>query len=189
MMIIAKRFSIMLVMLLLPLTQAWADEYQDTIGIFKNAIESKDFFDNAYGYAVFPEVGKAGFIVGGAYGKGRVYQQGNYIGDTSVTQLSAGFLAGAKAFRQMIFFEDERALKEFTSGNFEFGGEIAAVVITAGAEARATTAGNSAGASGGQRDAKAKGKYHKGMAVFTVAIGGLMGELSVSGQKFGYEAK
>ena len=189
MMVIAKRYGIMLVMMLLPLTQAWADEYQDTIGIFKNAVESKGFFNEAYGYAVFPEVGKAGFIVGGAYGKGRVYQQGKYIGDTSVTQVSAGFLAGAKAFRQMVFFEDERALREFTSGNFEFGGEVAAVVITAGADAKATTAGNSAGASGGQRDAITKGKYHKGMAVFTVAIGGLMGEFSVSGQKFGYEAK
>lgn len=174
------------VLLLLSGTQAWADEYQDTIQIFRDAIESRGFFENAYGYAVFPTVGKGGFVIGGAYGKGRVYKRGEYVGDTSITQLSAGLLAGGKAFSEMIFFEDERALREFTSGNFEFGGEISGVVITAAADAKATTAGSSAGASGGKKDAITKGKYHKGMAVFTVAKGGLMGELSLSGQKFSY---
>lgn len=187
-MMFVKKFSILVIMLL-PSVQAWADDYQDTLGIFRNAIESQSFFDNSYGYAVFPTVGKAGFVVGGAYGEGRVYEQGNYIGDTSVTQLSAGLLAGGKAFSQMIFFEDARALKEFTGGNFEFGGEISGVVITAAADAKATTAGSSAGASGGKRDATTKGSYHKGTAVFTVAKGGLMGELSVAGQKFSYQPK
>lgn len=185
-MTIAKKLSLMAAILLLPVAQAWADEYAETIEIFRNAIESQSFFDDAYGYAVFPTIGKAGFIVGGAYGDGRVYAQGKHIGDTSVTELSAGLLAGGKAFSEIIFFEDERALREFTGGNFEFGGEISAVAITAGAEAKATTTGRSAGASGGKRDATTKGGYYKGMAVFTVAKGGLMGELSVSGQKFSY---
>ena len=188
-MAIAKKFGVVLVMLLLPMAQAWADEYEDTIGIFRNAVESQGFFNHAFGYAVFPSIGKAGFVVGGAYGKGRVYRQGQYIGDTAVTQLSAGLLAGGKVFSQMIFFEDERALKEFTSGNFEFGGEVSGVVITAAADAKATTTGTSAGASGGKRDARTKGKYYKGLAVFTVAKGGLMGELSLSGQKFKYTPK
>jgi lipid-binding SYLF domain-containing protein len=186
---IARNLSIVLVAMMLPMVQAWADEYEDTIGIFRNAVESQGFFNHAYGYAVFPNIAKAGFVVGGAYGKGRVYQHGRYIGDTTVTQLSAGLLAGGKVFSQMIFFEDERALKEFTSGNFEFGGEVSGVVITAAADAKATTTGASAGASGGQRDAKTKGKYYKGSAVFTVAKGGLMGELSLSGQKFSYTPK
>jgi len=188
-MAIAKKISIMIVMLLLPVAQAWADDYEDTKGVFLGAIESKGFFENSSGYAVFPSIGKAGFVVGGAYGKGRVYKQGEHIGDTSVTQLSAGFLAGGKAYSQIIFFEDDRALNEFTSGNFEFGGEVSAVAITAAADAKATTTGSSAGASGGQHDAKAKGRYYKGMAVFTVAKGGLMGELSLSGQKYSYTPK
>lgn len=184
-----RTIGVATIMLLLPVAQAWADEYEDTIQIFRDAIESRGFFDDAYGYAVFPTVGKGGFIVGGAYGKGRVYEQGKYIGDTSITQVSAGLLAGGKAFSQMVFFEDERALREFTSGNFEFGGEISGVVITAAADAKATTTGSSAGASGGKKDAIAKGKYYKGMAVFTVAKGGLMGELSLGGQKFKYTPK
>jgi lipid-binding SYLF domain-containing protein len=188
-MIIVKNIGILVAMLLLQVSQAWADEYQDTISIFRNAIESESFFDNSYGYAVFPNVGKAGFVVGGSYGKGRVYGQGKYIGDTTVTQLSAGLLAGGKAFSQMIFFENAEALATFTSGNFEFGGEISGVVITAAADAKATTAGSSAGASGGKRDATTKGSYRKGMAVFTVAKGGVMAELSVSGQKFSYQPK
>jgi lipid-binding SYLF domain-containing protein len=183
---IANRIIALMIMLLVPMTQARADEFQDTLEIFRNAVESQGFFNSAYGYAVFPNVGKAGFVVGGAYGKGRVYQHGRYIGDTAVKQLSAGLLAGGKVFSQMIFFEDERALNEFTSGSFEFGGEVSGVVITAAADAKATTTGTSAGASGGKRDARTKGKYYKGLAVFTVAKGGLMGELSLSGQKFSY---
>jgi lipid-binding SYLF domain-containing protein len=184
-----KILGIAAVMTVLSVTQASADEYEDTVQIFRDAVESQDFFDNAYGYAVFPTIGKGGFIVGGAYGKGRVYEQGEYIGDTSVTQLSAFLLAGGKAFSQMIFFEDERALQEFTGGNFEFGSEVSGVVITAAADAKATTTGSSAGVSGGKHDATTKGRYYKGMAVFTVAKGGLMGELSLSGQKFSYTPK
>jgi len=167
---------------------AWADEYADTVSIFKNAGESGTFFQKSRGYAIFPTVGKGGVGVGGAYGKGRVYEQGKHIGDTSVSQLSVGFQLGGQAYSQIIFFEDERALKEFTSGNFEFGAEASAVAITAAAGAKASTTGSSAGASGGKKDAATAGKYHKGMATFTVAKGGLMYEASVAGQKFSYKA-
>jgi lipid-binding SYLF domain-containing protein len=168
---------------------ALADEYTDTVELFKNAGESADFFKNSYGYAVFPTVGKAGLGIGGAHGKGRVYAQGKYIGDTSMTQLSIGFQAGGQAFSQMIFFKDKRALDEFTSGNFEFEAGVGAVAITAAAGASARTSGTSAGASGGKKDATTVGEYHKGMAVFTIAKGGLMYEATVAGQKFSYEAK
>lgn len=166
-----------------------ADEYSDTIQVFRNAIESKGFFDSAYGYAVFPTIGKGGMGIGGAYGEGRVYAQGQYVGDTKMTQVSIGFQLGGQAYSQMIFFEDKRAFDEFTGGNFEFGAQASAVAITAGAQAAATTTGSSAGASGGQKDAKAYGSYYKGMAVFTVAKGGLMYEASISGQKFSYTPK
>jgi hypothetical protein len=89
----------------------------------------------------------------------------------------------------MIFFEDERALSEFTSGNFEFSGNVSAVAITASASASAGTGGTGAGASGGKKDATTAGNYQKGLAVFTIAKGGLMYEASVSGQKFSYKSK
>jgi lipid-binding SYLF domain-containing protein len=171
---------------------ARADEYSDTISIFKNAGESGTFFGKSYGYAVFPTIGKGGIGIGGAYGKGRVYAKGNYVGDTSLTQVTVGFQLGGQAYSQIIFFEDQRAFNEFTSGNFEFGAQATAVAITAGASAAATTTGSSAGASGGKKDATtttAGTGYHKGMAVFTVAKGGLMYEASIGGQKFSYTPK
>lgn len=168
---------------------AAADEYQDTINIFKKAGESGRFFNSAYGYAVFPTIGKGGVGVGAAHGNGRVYEKGRYIGNTSMTQLSVGLQLGGQAYSQIIFFEDARALKEFTSGNFEFGAEASAVAITAGAGAQAGTTGASASASGGRHDAKTAGGYHKGMAVFTVAKGGLMAAAAVGGQKFNYKPR
>ena len=168
---------------------ALADEYQDTINVFKKAVESSKFFDTAYGYAVFPTIGKGGVGVGGAYGTGRVYEKGKHVGDSSMAQVTIGFQLGGQAYSQIVFFQDQRAFKEFTSGNFEFGAEASAVAITAGAGARASTAGSSAGASGGQHDAKVVGGYNKGMATFTVAKGGLMYEASIGGQKFSYKAR
>ena len=136
---------------------------------------------------MFPKIGKAGVGVGGAHGKGRVYAEGKHVGDTSMTQLTAGLQLGGQAFSQIIFFEDKRAFDEFTSGNFEFGAQATAVAITAGVSAGAGTTGTSAGASGGKHDANTVGQYHKGMAVFTVAKGGLMYEATVGGQKFKYK--
>jgi lipid-binding SYLF domain-containing protein len=167
---------------------ALADSYGDTVALFKNAGTSASFFDASHGYAVFPTIGKAGIGIGGAHGKGRVYQQGKYVGDTSMTQLSIGFQAGGEAYSEIIFFEDQRALSEFTSGDFEFGGNVSAVAITTGASATAGTEGASAGASGGKKDATTAGRYQKGVAVFTIAKGGLMYEVSVAGQKFSFKA-
>jgi lipid-binding SYLF domain-containing protein len=166
---------------------AYADEYTDTMDLFRNSGQSAAYFDNCFGFAIFPTIGKAGFVVGGAHGKGRVYEQGKYVGDTAMTQLSVGFQAGGQAYSQIVFFEDARALKEFTTGTFEFGADIGAVAITASASARAGSTGTAAGASGGKKDAKTVGKYHKGMAVFTIAKGGAMYEASVAGQKFSYK--
>jgi lipid-binding SYLF domain-containing protein len=181
--------ALALMALFLGAPPAWADAYQDTINVFKAAGESGRFFNNAHAYAVFPTIGKGGFGIGGAYGKGRVYEKGRYIGDTSMTQVTVGLQLGGQGYSQIIFFEDKRALSEFTSGNFEFGAEASAVAITAAAGAKANTAGNSAGMSGGKNDAKTVGEYHKGMATFTVVKGGLMYEASIGGQKFTYQAR
>jgi lipid-binding SYLF domain-containing protein len=104
-----------------------------------------------------------------------------------MTQLTVGFQAGGQAFSEIIFFEDERSLKEFTGGNFEFGADASAVAITAAVGVKASSSGSSAGASGGKKDAKTAGKYHKGTATFTIAKGGLMYEASIGGQKFKYK--
>jgi len=171
------------------LSSAWADDYADTIAVFKKARESGSYFGKSYGYAVFPTIGKGGVVVGGAYGKGRVYEKGKYVGDTSVTQVTAGFQLGGEAYSQIIFFENQQAFKEFTSGNFEFGAQAQAVAITAGASAATTTTGSAAGASVTQHDAANIAKTYKGMTTFTVAKGGLMYEASIGGQKFNYKKK
>jgi lipid-binding SYLF domain-containing protein len=164
---------------------AYGDEYADTITVFKNAGDSAGFFTNNYAYAVFPTVGEGGFILGGARGKGHVYVHDKIVGDTIMTQLSAGFQAGGKAYSQIIFFEDKRALDEFESGAFEFAAGASAIAVTAAASASAGTSGVSAGASRGKNDADTRsGGYLSGMAVFTVAKGGLMYAATIAGQKF-----
>ncbi len=168
---------------------AWADDYTDTIKIFKEAGQSSSFFGKSYGYAIFPTIGKGGVGVGGAYGKGRVYKGGAYVGDTSMTQLTVGWQLGGQGYSQIIFFQDKRAFDEFTTGKFEFGAQATAVAITAGVSAGTSTTGSSATASGGKHDASTLGSYNKGMATFSVAKGGLMYEASVGGQKFKYTAK
>jgi hypothetical protein len=132
-----------LLSLMLPISLAWADDdYQETINVFKNAGESANFFKTAYGYAVFPTIGKGGVGVGGAFGKGRVYAKGKYVGDASMSQVTVGFQLGGQAYSQIVFFQDQRAFKQFTSGNFAFGAEASAVAITAAAGAKANTAGS-----------------------------------------------
>jgi lipid-binding SYLF domain-containing protein len=175
--------------LALSFTPAWADDYQDTINVFRKAGQSGTFFSKAYGYAVFPTIGKGGAGIGGAYGKGRVYEKGKYVGNTSMAQLTVGLQLGGEVYSEIIFFQDQRAFKEFTNGNFEFGADAQAVAITASASAKASSTGASAGASATKNAATTAGGYHKGMATFTVAKGGLMYEASIGGQKFSYEPK
>jgi lipid-binding SYLF domain-containing protein len=168
---------------------ALADSYSDTVHLFKDAGASAWFFRSSYGYAVFPTVGKAGFIVGGARGKGRVYKHGRLIGDTTVTQVSVGFQAGGQAYSEIIFFQTKLDLARFESGKFALGAQASAVAITASASASTSTAGTSAGASGTEANATTTGQYQDGIAVFTIAKGGLMYEAAVAGQKFTYDPR
>lgn len=165
-----------------------ADTYSKTISVFKQSEAVKPFFYNSYGYAVFPTIGKGGFAIGGAYGEGKVYENGKVTGTTSVAKLSIGFQLGIQAFSQIIFFQDRRSYQEFISGNFEFEASASAVAITAGVQAKAGTAGTTAGASTGPATGDhSKTSYHKGMAVFVHTKGGLMYEASIGGQKFNFE--
>ena len=164
------------------------DKYTATIKEFKESPVVNPFFGNSYGYAVFPTIGKGGIGIGGAHGSGQVYKGGKLTGKSSMTQVTIGFQLGGQAYSQIIFFEDERAYKEFTSGEFEFGAQASAVAITAGAQAKASTGGSTAGASAkGDAGSQAKVGYQKGMAVFTFAKGGLMYEASIGGQGFSFE--
>lgn len=127
------------------------------------------FIDEAAGYVVIPTVGKAGFGIGGARGKGLLYEAGVVTGIVTLTQLTVGFQAGGQAYSEFIFFEDSVALEYFKKGNYELGAQASAVAVTAGVSADAN--------------------YSGGVAIFTQAKGGLMYEASVGGQKFKFEAK
>lgn len=122
--------------------------------------------DQAYGYAVFPNIGKGGFWVGGGFGRGIVFEQGRPVGRASVSQATIGPQIGAQSYSQVIFFRDEAALRRFQRENFEFSAQATAVAAT---EGRAATT-----------------SYESGVAVFNHARGGLMAEASVGGQKFNY---
>ena len=126
----------------------------------------KDLMNRSYGYAVFPTIGKGGAIVGGAYGRGEVYEQGRLVGYADVAQGSIGLQLGGESFSELIIFESKDALDRFKSGNFNLGANASAVAATAGA----------AGAV----------RFENGIAVFITKPAGLMGELSVSGQKFSF---
>jgi lipid-binding SYLF domain-containing protein len=177
-------------MLLAAGTVASADEYSDATALFKGSAQSSSFFANCYGYAIFPSIGKGGLVVGGARGTGHVFVHNAYVGDAVMTQLSVGLQAGGQAYSQIIFFQDQRSFEEFANGNFEFGADASAVAITAAAGAgTSTNGGATANASNGQNDAKTKGNYYKGFAVFTIVKGGAMVSASVAGQKYQYTKK
>lgn len=164
------------------------EDYSKTIQVFRDSAITRPFFQNAYGYVVFPKVGKGASGVGGAFGKGQVYRGGKVTGQSSLFQLSVGLQLGGEAFSEIIFFQDKRAYDEFTRGDFAFDATVSAVAITAAAQAQAGTTGKSSGASVGPQSGKqlAAG-YVKGMAVFTHVKGGLMYEVSVGGQKFTFK--
>ena len=163
-------------------------DYSATIKVFQETPALQPYFKSAYGYAVFPTIGKGGVGIGGAYGRGQVYHGGKVTGVSQMFQASIGFQLGGQAYSQIIFLQDQRAYDEFTSGSFEFDATASAVAITAGAQAQAGSKGATAGASAGPKTAaQAGGGYSKGMAVFIHAKGGLMYEATLAGQKFNFE--
>jgi len=187
------RLGIVLVALLLALPAAakkrTVRDYSKTINDFRQIEAVAPFFQSAYGYAVFPTIGKGGLGIGASHGKGQVYQGGNVIGFTSTSDISVGFQAGGQAYSQIIFFQNADALQEFTSGNFEFGASAEAIAVQAKAEAGASTEGASASASASKTSEKATTvvDYQNGMAIFTMAKGGLMYAATIKGQKYTYK--
>jgi lipid-binding SYLF domain-containing protein len=179
---------VIIVMILTISSASAAEDYSSTINVFKKSPQVQPYFENAYGYAVFPTIGKGGLGIGGAYGKGQVYRGGKVTGTTKLMKVSVGFQAGGQAFSQMIFFQDKRAYDEFTSGQFAFDAQASAVAITAGVQAQAGSTGATAGASAGPKTgAHAETSYYKGMAIFVHTKGGLMYEAAIAGQKFSFK--
>jgi len=167
------------------------DEIEDmaeTINMFKANETSGAYFDSAYGYAVFPTIGKGGIGIGAAHGSGQTYVGGSATGFTSMTQVTIGLQLGGQVYSQVIFFESEAAYINFTSGNFEFDAQASAIAITASAQAKAGTTGSGASAGlGGSAGKQAGQEYRKGMQIFVIGKGGLMYEASVGGQKFSFK--
>jgi lipid-binding SYLF domain-containing protein len=136
------------------------EDFINTDGLLKN------LFTNAYGYVIFPNVGKGGIGIGGAVGNGVVYEGGDIIGKAKLTQLSIGFQFGGQAYREVIFFESKEDLDRFKEDKIEFSAQASAVAVTAGASANV--------------------KYSDGVMIFTQLKGGLMYEASIGGQKFNF---
>jgi len=166
--------SICLTMLLaFTSTQAWDPKgNEDDIAKGQVAIDAllesdstmQRYFDAAAGYVVIPTVGKAGLGIGGARGKGLLYENGKPAAEVTMTQLSFGFQWGGQAYSEFVFFENESSLEHFKKGNYELGAQASAVAITTGVSVDAG--------------------YESGVAIFTLAKGGLMYEAAVGGQKF-----
>jgi lipid-binding SYLF domain-containing protein len=143
-------------------------EAKETIQVFRKADPGiSKFFNGAAGYAVFSTVGKGAIGIGGAGGSGVLFEKGNPVGKTSLTQVTIGFQLGGQSYSEIVFFQTAAALNDFKKGNFALAAQVSAVAASSGASANA--------------------RYNGGVAVFTVAKGGLMYEASVGGQKFGYE--
>jgi lipid-binding SYLF domain-containing protein len=143
-------------------------EVDEAIGLLKGKDPSiKEMFKKANGYAVFPNVAKAGIGIGGAVGKGQLFEGGKLLGTTSLKQASIGFQFGGQTYSEVIFFETSKALEKFKSGKFELGAQVSAVAITTGAAAGA--------------------QFNNGIAVFTMTKKGLMYEAAVAGQRFDFK--
>jgi lipid-binding SYLF domain-containing protein len=122
-----------------------------------------------HGYALFPDVGKGGLVVGGAYGRGVVYERGQHIGYSDLTQGSVGVQVGGQSFSELLVFENKAALDRFRAGRFDFAAGASAVVMKSGVATNAN--------------------FVDGVAVVVQPIGGVMVEAAIGGQQFTYQAK
>jgi len=152
-------------------SQAQLETMQDEVAEARDEFVEQDpglerWFDTSYGYALYPTIGKGAVGVGGAGGDGLVYEQGELIGTSRMSQATIGLQLGGQAYREVVFFQNVDALDKFTQGDFQFAAQASAVAATAGASADAD--------------------FVDGMAIFTMQKGGLMFEASIGGQRFSY---
>lgn len=141
------------------------EEAQEELTQFKEKDPSvQELVDKSPGYVILPSVGKGGFVVGGARGKGILYEKGVPEAIVTMTQVSVGFQFGGQSFAEFIFFEDQATLDNFKHGNTELSAQASAVAVKSGASTDA--------------------EFNGGMLIFTQAHGGAMVEASLGGQKF-----
>ncbi len=155
-----------------PKTQSERDTMYQQANSTIAAMQTRDpsltpLLNSAAGYAVFPNVGKGGFIAGAAHGRGVLYEHGQPTGFVTMTQGSVGAQIGAQSFAQLVVLRTPYEVQKLKMGNFSLGANISAVALTAGAGAAADTT--------------------RGVNVFIMPRGGVMAELSVSGQQFSFE--
>jgi lipid-binding SYLF domain-containing protein len=162
---------------------ATVEKCKEALAKFKELGNVPELLAESYGYAVLPTIGKGGIGIGGAGGTGCVFAGGKHSGNVSMGQITIGFQLGGQAYSQIILFRNADVYDDFTQGQFEFGADATAVALTYGAAAGASTKGASASAG----DTRAVGAWKRGMAVFTLAKGGLMYEASIGGQKFNFK--
>ena len=141
-------------------SQETIEKFQEKSWVMESILE------DSYGYAVFPSIGKGGFGIGGAYGKGTLYENGILVGDAKMTQVSVGFQWGGQSYSELIVFENKKALELFKSSRLELAAQASAIAVTAGVSADVP--------------------YTNGVAVYTLPKAGLMYEATVGGQKFKY---
>jgi lipid-binding SYLF domain-containing protein len=165
------------------LAAASLEKCKETLEKFRVLGDVPEMMAQSFGYAVLPTIGKGGIGIGAAGGTGCVFKQGAHTGNVSMGQVTIGFQLGGQAYSQIILFKNADVYNEFTRGQFEFGADATAVALTYGAQAGASTKGASASAG----DTKATGSWKRGMAVYTLAKGGLMYEASIGGQKFKFK--
>ncbi len=144
-----------------------ADAREERTNIEQEYPEMAEMFQNSTAYAIFPNVGKGAYVIGGATGNGVVYQNGNVIGYADLKQVDVGLQIGGQSFVEVLFFENEAALENFKSGTYEVGANASAVILDKGAS----------------RDID----FQDGVAVITKPKGGAMAGISVGGQRFSFQ--
>jgi lipid-binding SYLF domain-containing protein len=167
------RVAVMAAMIGGPIGLANAGHDSDTAALFQRSNQSSEFFTRSYGYAVFPTILKGGAGIGAAHGTGNVYAQGHRVGHVTMSQISVGAQLGGEGYSEIIFFR----------------ADAGAIAITAAADVSVGTTGLDTSASGNKKNADTDSAYNHGVAVFTIAKGGLMYNVTVAGQKFSYSAR
>jgi lipid-binding SYLF domain-containing protein len=128
----------------------------------------QDTLSRSYGYAVFPDAGKAGVIVGASFGRGEVFEQGKFVGWAKLEQATVGAQVGGATYDELIIFQDQASLRKFQRGEWAPAANASAVILKTGAAASAP--------------------YKDGVLVLINTKGGAMVEAAVGGQKFTYRA-
>ena len=163
------------------------NDLSETMDVFSAIPVVRAFFDNSYGYAVWARIARGGLGVGAATGRGQVYVNGQVTGFSRLVDVSIGFQAGGQVYRQIIFFENQAAYEEFADGGFNFDAQASAIAVTASAQASSSTQGSQASVGAGTSTELAGAEaYHNGMRVFTMAVGGLMYQATIAGQRYNF---